>query len=119
MRIAIRGAVSQRARCVWLIRMSEPQRMLCSRSTKNIAPVARHPHMTKLIRRASAEARAFRNRDAEAIGGKQKMAHNKAPKATRDASGTVEHDAHDAPQIEAPRKPRFAPVTFSAECGVS
>ncbi|RZF24607.1 spermidine synthase [Paraburkholderia sp. UYCP14C] len=74
--------------------------------------------MTKLIKRASAEARAFRNRDAEAIGGKQKMAPRQAPKAARNASRAVERDVHDAPQIEAPRKPRFAPVTFSEEGGV-
>src|SRR3978361_2166288 len=70
--------------------------------------------MTKLIKRASAEARAFRNKDADAGDNtlnKQKAARNKK-RALRD------DDLHDAPQIEAPRKPRFAPVTFSEEGGV-
>jgi hypothetical protein len=71
--------------------------------------------MTKLIKRASAEARAFRNRDAESTGGKQKIAQ----KTTRNNKRAAYHDElHDAPQIEAPRKPRFAPVTFSEEGGV-
>jgi spermidine synthase len=73
--------------------------------------------MTKLIKRASAEARAFRNRDADVAGGKQKT--QKKQNAARNKQ-RVSHDddLHDAPQIEAPRKPRFAPVTFSEEGGV-
>ncbi|NYH18956.1 spermidine synthase [Paraburkholderia bryophila] len=69
--------------------------------------------MTKLIKRASAEARAFRHRDADtaATGGKQQVVRSKK-RALHD------DDLHDAPQIEAPRKPRFAPVTFSEEGGV-
>ncbi|CAE6723112.1 Polyamine aminopropyltransferase [Paraburkholderia nemoris] len=70
--------------------------------------------MTKLIKRASAEARAFRNKDADAhdtLLNKQKAVRNKK-RALHD------DDLHDAPQIEAPRKPRFAPVTFSEEGGV-
>ncbi|WP_277185567.1 spermidine synthase [Caballeronia sp. BR00000012568055] len=55
--------------------------------------------MTKLIKRASAEARAF----------SRKKGSNK-----RDD----EDDLDNAPRIEAPRKPRFAPVTFSEEGGV-
>jgi spermidine synthase len=55
--------------------------------------------MTKLIKRASAEARAF---------GRKKG--NKPP---RD-----DDDLANAPRIDAPRKPRFAPVTFSEEGGV-
>ncbi|MFL9934014.1 spermidine synthase [Paraburkholderia sp. RL18-103-BIB-C] len=71
--------------------------------------------MTKLIKRASAEARVFRNRDAESTGGKQKIAR----KTTRNNKrAEYDDDLHDAPQIEAPRKPRFAPVTFSEEGGV-
>lgn len=50
--------------------------------------------MTDLIKRASAEARAFRTRSA------------RPPRL------------EDAPRIEVPRKPRFAPVTFSEEGGV-
>jgi spermidine synthase len=58
--------------------------------------------MTKLIKRASAEARAFGNKKP-----------NKRSRHDFD-----EDDLHDAPQIEAPRKPRFAPVTFSEMGGV-
>jgi spermidine synthase len=68
--------------------------------------------MTKLIKRASAEARAFRNKESQAAGSKQKMSRAKT-RASRD-----EDDLADAPLIEAPRKPRFAPVTFSEEGGV-
>jgi len=66
--------------------------------------------MTKLIKRASAEARAFRNKQAEAASTKQKM--------TRTKRRASDEDLDDAPLIEAPRKPRFAPVTFSEEGGV-
>jgi spermidine synthase len=70
--------------------------------------------MTKLIRRASAEARAFRNTETQSAGtrqNKQKMLRA-SPRAAR------EDDFDDAPPVEAPRKPRFAPVTFSEEGGV-
>jgi len=70
--------------------------------------------MTKLIKRASAEARAFRNKAADGddhTPNKQIVVRNKK-RALHD------DDLHDAPQIEAPRKPRFAPVTFSEEGGV-
>jgi spermidine synthase len=64
--------------------------------------------MTKLIKRASAEARAFgRKKD----GGKSKHKHKH--KHERD-----DDDLANAPKIDAPRKPRFAPVTFSEEGGV-
>ncbi|KMQ80864.1 Spermidine synthase-like protein [Candidatus Burkholderia pumila] len=52
--------------------------------------------MTKLIKRASAEARAF---------GRKKQRDN-------------DDDLDNAPRIETLRKPRFAPVTFSEENGV-
>src|SRR5262245_36125349 len=73
--------------------------------------------MTKLIKRASAEARAFRqNRhnddDAHAHASRQKP-HRKNRHLSNKEDGL-----DDAPQIEAPRKPRFAPVTFSEEGGV-
>jgi spermidine synthase len=81
-----------------------------------IASLAPPPYMTKLIKRASAEARAFRNneQDADAAGSKQKAARGKKhpPRSPHD------EDLHDAPQIETPRKPRFAPVTFSEQGGV-
>ncbi|WP_176053725.1 class I SAM-dependent methyltransferase [Paraburkholderia caribensis] len=69
--------------------------------------------MTKLIKRASAEARAFRNKQSAAPA--QRISRAKT-RASRD-----EDDFSDVPKaslIEAPRKPRFAPVTFSEEGGV-
>jgi spermidine synthase len=69
-------------------------------------------YMTKLIKRASAEARAFRSNRADAASAKQKITRSKQ-RAARHAE-----DLDDAPQIDAPRKPRFAPVTFSEEGGV-
>ncbi|MCX4165403.1 MULTISPECIES: spermidine synthase [Paraburkholderia] len=71
--------------------------------------------MTNLIKRASAEARAFRRNQNESAQTRQKIARTK-PRASRD-------DAFDealsrAPKIDVPRKPRFAPVTFSEEGGV-
>ncbi|CAB3763810.1 spermidine synthase [Paraburkholderia humisilvae] len=68
--------------------------------------------MTKLIKRASAEARAFRHNRDDAHASRQKL-HRK----NRHAS-SIEDYPEDAPQIEALRKPRFAPVTFSEESGV-
>ncbi|ATF86719.1 spermidine synthase [Burkholderia gladioli] len=68
--------------------------------------------MTRLIKRASAEARAFRRdnaRDDETLA--QRPEVRTKSRANRD-------DLSDAPLIEAPRKPRFAPVTFSEERGV-
>jgi spermidine synthase len=73
--------------------------------------------MTKLIKRASAEARAFRREAADEVATKLKQprARTRTPRgADIDADGSIAH----APQIEAPRKPRFAPVTFSEEGGV-
>ncbi len=66
--------------------------------------------MTKLIKRASAEARAFRSKHAESAAVKQKM--------TRTKNRAYNEDLDDAPVIDAPRRPRFAPVTFSEEGGV-
>ncbi|QYD67655.1 spermidine synthase [Paraburkholderia edwinii] len=68
--------------------------------------------MTKLIKRASAEARAFRHNGDDALASRQKL-HRKNRHASRS-----EDRLDDASQIEAPRKPRFAPVTFSEEGGV-
>ncbi len=68
--------------------------------------------MTRLIKRASAEARAFRrdnSRSEEATAQRG---------AVRTKSRANHDDMDDAPVIEAPRKPRFAPVTFSEERGV-
>ncbi len=71
--------------------------------------------MTDLIKRASAEARAFargeradRTRRAQAASSKR---------ASR-ADAFDDADGRAAPRIELPRKPRFAPVTFSEERGV-
>jgi spermidine synthase len=67
--------------------------------------------MTKLIKRASAEARAFKQ--------KHKHGGNKSARRQHDEPDHDDHDdLADAPQIESPRKPRFAPVTFSEEGGV-
>jgi len=74
--------------------------------------------MTTLIKRASAEARAFRlarnqdARDAAADDGAPTRSRN--TKRMRRPAG----DLDAAPRIDAPRKPRFAPVTFSEEGGV-
>ncbi|MDP9153879.1 MAG: spermidine synthase [Pseudomonadota bacterium] len=62
--------------------------------------------MTQLIKRASAEARAF--------GGKRQEKKHDKKQAKRDR----DDDLENAPRIDAPRKPRFAPVTFSEEGGV-
>jgi spermidine synthase len=69
--------------------------------------------MTKLIKRASAEARAFRNK--ESAVSKQRISRAKT-RAARDEDDFA--DVAKASMIEAPRKPRFAPVTFSEEGGV-
>lgn len=58
--------------------------------------------MTNLIKRASAEARAFGRKN-----------DNRKSKRERD-----EDDLANALRIDAPRKPRFAPMTFSEEGGV-
>jgi spermidine synthase len=63
--------------------------------------------MTDLIKRASAEARAFRGKKTPSD-----KPHASKTKKTHDV------DLEQAPRIEVPRKPRFAPVTFSEEGGV-
>ena len=67
--------------------------------------------MTQLIKRASAEARAFGGKRQDKLD-KQEKKHGKRSKRERD------DDLEHAPRIDAPRKPRFAPVTFSEEDGV-
>ncbi|WP_028205754.1 class I SAM-dependent methyltransferase [Paraburkholderia nodosa] len=76
--------------------------------------------MTTLIKRASAEARAFKQSgnatsNETATGTASKTA--KVTKRPRRAAAAAD-DLDNAPVIEAPRKPRFAPVTFSEENGV-
>ncbi|MGH8779044.1 spermidine synthase [Paraburkholderia sp.] len=71
--------------------------------------------MTKLIKRASAEARAFRAERHETAQPKQKIARTKSRNPQH---GDDDLDLDRAPKIDAPRKPRFAPVTFSEEQGV-
>ncbi|KVD18901.1 spermidine synthase [Burkholderia ubonensis] len=68
--------------------------------------------MTRLIKRASAEARAFKRDEPSAYNGSSKL---KPPRVKRRAD-IDEHD--EVPVLDAPRKPRFAPVTFSEERGV-
>jgi spermidine synthase len=79
--------------------------------------------MTTLIKRASAEARAFRtDRNEEAAAAPRAKVEKaaKAENAARTAARArrAAEDLEHAPLIEAPRKPRFAPVTFSEESGV-
>lgn len=75
--------------------------------------------MTTLIKRASAEARAFRTARNNARHATA-AADDTAPTRSRNARRmrTAADDLDDAPRIDAPRKPRFAPVTFSEEGGV-
>jgi spermidine synthase len=63
--------------------------------------------MTKLIKRASAEARAF-----------DKQKHGKQGKPGKRSRHERDDHLADAPKIETRTKPRFAPVTFSEEGGV-
>ncbi|ALX11177.1 spermidine synthase [Burkholderia cepacia JBK9] len=68
--------------------------------------------MTRLIKRASAEARAFKQGKPSPYNGSEKL----QPPRVKRRPDIDEHD--DVPVLEAPRKPRFAPVTFSEEGGV-
>ncbi|KVU62025.1 spermidine synthase [Burkholderia ubonensis] len=68
--------------------------------------------MTRLIKRASAEARAFKRDEPSAYNGSSKL----KPPRVKCRSDIDERD--DVPVLDAPRKPRFAPVTFSEERGV-
>ncbi|WP_090545681.1 spermidine synthase [Paraburkholderia caballeronis] len=75
--------------------------------------------MTTLIKRASAEARAFRisrnnARHAAAASDDAIATRSRNTKRTR----AQNDDLDAAPKIDAPRKPRYAPVTFSEEDGV-
>ncbi|SMF99711.1 spermidine synthase [Burkholderia singularis] len=70
--------------------------------------------MTRLIKRASAEARAFKRNRPSSYDGTEKF---RQPRAVRNRA-EPDGDARDVPVLAAPRKPRFAPVTFSEERGV-
>ena len=70
--------------------------------------------MTDLIKRASAEARAFRAKSARS----SRLERDSASINGKRAAGRRAAALDDAPRIEVPRKPRFAPVTFSEEGGV-
>ena len=71
--------------------------------------------MTSLIKRASAEARAFkRGPAADAARTPRRQARYNA-RQSLDREDVI--DAH-APTLDTPRKARFAPVTFSEEGGV-
>ncbi len=86
----------------------------------NLAPRRPYLSMTDLIKRASAEARAFargqRDEQGKRTGRAQTASSSKAKRAARAADEDFQRDA--PPRIELPRKPRFAPVTFSEERGV-
>ncbi|MBI0327701.1 spermidine synthase [Burkholderia plantarii] len=75
--------------------------------------------MTRLIKRASAEARAFRRDDARPEARAERAQQRAGARANPRVKSRANHDdLSGAPLIEAPRKPRFAPVTFSEEHGV-
>ncbi|MCG1055488.1 spermidine synthase [Mycetohabitans sp. B5] len=68
--------------------------------------------MTSLIKRASAQVRAFQRGEQAA-----QPSRGAARRTGRDEhESAVQHEG--APTLEAPRKARFAPVTFSEERGV-
>ncbi|NRO96003.1 spermidine synthase [Paraburkholderia sp. NMBU_R16] len=70
--------------------------------------------MTDLIKRASAEARAFRGKSARSSRLERESAGINGKRAAARRAAALD----DAPRIDVPRKPRFAPVTFSEEGGV-
>ncbi|QGZ54167.1 class I SAM-dependent methyltransferase [Paraburkholderia acidiphila] len=74
--------------------------------------------MTTLIKRASAEARAFKQTGNATQASETADNTAKVTRRPRRAAAAAAADLDNAPVIEAPRKPRFAPVTFSEESGV-
>lgn len=86
------------------------------------SPDAKHLSMTDLIKRASAEARAFaRGERAERTHTRRAQAQSKSSRRLARVDALDDETAAaaaTAPRIELPRKPRFAPVTFSEERGV-
>ncbi|MGN6666260.1 MAG: spermidine synthase [Trinickia sp.] len=76
--------------------------------------------MTDLIKRASAEARAFARGQRDEQGKRARRAQAASSSSRRAARASAADDSlADAPvRIDLPRKPRFAPVTFSEERGV-
>jgi spermidine synthase len=77
--------------------------------------------MTELIKRASAEARAFRkSRRDDDMASQPSNSRAQAQQGGKSVRKRLANgaDLDDAPRIEVPRKPRFAPVTFSEEGGV-
>ncbi|MGN6229590.1 MAG: spermidine synthase [Trinickia sp.] len=75
--------------------------------------------MTDLIKRASAEARAFaRGRADEQQGKRARRAQTAASSKAARVAAAADLDGDAPARIEMPRKPRFAPVTFSEERGV-
>ena len=79
--------------------------------------------MTTLIKRASAEARASRaarsgRHDSRQAAAAERDLDAEAATRGRNTKRMRAADLDDAPRIDAPRKPRFAPVTFSEEAGV-
>ncbi len=92
--------------------------ILSSDSTRRLAPT--YLSMTDLIKRASAEARAFARGQRDGQGKRASRAQAATSSSKRAARASAADDLRDdAPaRIELPRKPRFAPVTFSEERGV-
>jgi spermidine synthase len=73
--------------------------------------------MTTLIKRASAEARASRPARNNARDASDAAADKTATRS-RNTKRVRADDLDEVPRIDMPRKPRFAPVTFSEEGGV-
>ncbi|KVN11147.1 MULTISPECIES: hypothetical protein [unclassified Burkholderia] len=69
--------------------------------------------MTRLIKRASAEARASRRATPSPFNGSEKLKPSRAKRSRAEFD-----DLDGVAVLDEPRKPRFAPVTFSEERGV-
>jgi spermidine synthase len=74
--------------------------------------------MTDLIKRASAEARAFARGERAERARRAQVQKSKSSKRGPRADALDDESGRAALRIELPRKPRFAPVTFSEERGV-
>lgn len=70
--------------------------------------------MTRLIKRASAEARGFQRAKPSPLNGSEKLKQARAKRGRAE----LDDDFDGVAVLDAPRKPRFAPVTFSEERGV-
>ena len=85
-------------------------------SPQPITPVPQNP-MAQLIRRASAEARAFERRERDRTARRTAALESDDAPLRKRARGDSDFVTAALPN-EGGRKPRFAPVTFSEEGGV-